>query len=41
MKNEIDILKDVSEKLRSAEIDFMLTGSVAMSYGTGERRYDF
>jgi hypothetical protein len=32
MQNEIDILKDVSEKLRSAGIAFMLTGSVAMSY---------
>jgi hypothetical protein len=32
MKNEIDILRDVSEKLRSAGIEFMLTGSVAMSY---------
>jgi hypothetical protein len=32
MQNEIDILRDVSEKLRSAGIDFMLTGSVAMSY---------
>jgi len=32
MQNEIDILKDVSEKLASAGIAFMLTGSVAMSY---------
>lgn len=32
MKNEIDILRDVSERLSSAGIDFMLTGSVAMSY---------
>jgi len=32
MQNEIDILRDVSEKLRSAGIAFMLTGSVAMSY---------
>ncbi len=32
MQNEIDILRDVSEKLNSAGIAFMLTGSVAMSY---------
>lgn len=32
MLNEIDILRDVSEKLSSAGIAFMLTGSVAMSY---------
>ena len=32
MKTEIDILREVSESLRSAGIDFMLTGSVAMSY---------
>jgi hypothetical protein len=32
MKNEIDVLRDVSEKLSSAGIAFMLTGSVAMSY---------
>jgi len=32
MQNEIDILRDVSEKLSSAGIAFMLTGSVAMSY---------
>ena len=32
MQNEIDILRDVSEKLKSAGIAFMLTGSVAMSY---------
>src|SRR5688572_8277337 len=32
MQNEIDILRDVPEKLRSAGIAFMLTGSVAMSY---------
>jgi hypothetical protein len=34
MQNEIDILKDVSGKLNSAGIAFMLTGSVAMSYYT-------
>ena len=32
MQNEIDILRHVSEKLRSEGIAFMLTGSVAMSY---------
>lgn len=32
MQNEIDILRDVSERLSSAGIDYMLTGSVAMSY---------
>ena len=32
MQNEIDILRDVSKKLTSAGIAFMLTGSVAMSY---------
>jgi hypothetical protein len=32
MKNEIDILRDVSEKLAAAGISFMLTGSVALSY---------
>jgi hypothetical protein len=32
MQNEIDILRDVSEKLASAGVDFMLTGSVALSY---------
>lgn len=32
MQNEIDILRDVSEKLTGAGISFMLTGSVALSY---------
>ena len=32
MQNEIDILRDVSQKLNSAGLAFMLTGSVAMSY---------
>src|SRR5260370_9754029 len=32
MQNEIDILRDVSEKLNSSGIAFMLTGSMAMSY---------
>ncbi|HVF29278.1 MAG TPA: nucleotidyltransferase [Pyrinomonadaceae bacterium] len=32
MRNELDILREVSERLESAGIAFMLTGSVAMSY---------
>ena len=32
MQNELDILREVSERLESAGIAFMLTGSVAMSY---------
>lgn len=32
MKNEIDIVRDVSKKLDSASIQYMLTGSVAMNY---------
>jgi Nucleotidyl transferase of unknown function (DUF2204) len=32
MQNELDILRDVSERLESAGIAFMLTGSVAMNY---------
>ena len=32
MQSEIDILRDVSEKLSSEGIAYMLTGSVAMSY---------
>jgi hypothetical protein len=32
VKSELDILRDVSAKLNSAGIPFMLTGSVAMSY---------
>ncbi len=32
LKNEIDVVKDVSKKLQSASIDFMLTGSMAMNY---------
>jgi len=32
MQSEIDILRDVSKKLDSVGIAFMLTGSVAMSY---------
>lgn len=30
--NEIDILRDVSERLERLEIEFMLTGSLAMSF---------
>lgn len=32
MKTELDILRDVSERLDSAGIEFMVTGSVAMNY---------
>lgn len=32
MRSELDILREVSERLESAGIAFMLTGSVAMSY---------
>lgn len=32
LKNEIDILKDVSIKLTEAAIPFMMTGSMAMNY---------
>ena len=32
LESEIDILRDVSERLESAGIAFMLTGSVAMNY---------
>ena len=32
MQNELDILREMSERLESAGIAFMLTGSVAMSY---------
>ena len=32
MQNELDILREVSERLESAGIDFMLNGLVAMSY---------
>ncbi len=32
MENELDILHDVSKRLESAGIEFMLTGSVAMNY---------
>jgi len=32
MQNEIDIIRDISEKFSQAGIEFMLTGSVAMNY---------
>jgi predicted nucleotidyltransferase len=32
VKTELDILRDVSERLQSAGIQFMVTGSVAMNY---------
>lgn len=32
MKNEIDILLDVVKKLNSIDVDYMLTGSLAMNY---------
>lgn len=32
METELDILRDVSERLESAGIEYMLTGSVAMNY---------
>lgn len=32
MQNEIDIIRDISEKFSRAGIDYMLTGSVAMNY---------
>lgn len=32
MKNEFDILKDISERFYKIELPFMLTGSFAMSY---------
>ncbi|HEX4264315.1 MAG TPA: hypothetical protein VH597_08245 [Verrucomicrobiae bacterium] len=32
MQNELDIVRDVSERLDGAEIGYMLTGSIAMNY---------
>ena len=32
MQNELDIVRDVSVKLDSASIGYMLTGSMAMNY---------
>ena len=32
MKNEIDVIRDISEKIEELSIPFMLTGSMAMNY---------
>jgi hypothetical protein len=32
MQNELDIVRDVSARLESAGIGYMLTGSMAMNY---------
>ena len=32
MKNEIDVLRDLANKFAQANIDYMLTGSMAMNY---------
>ena len=32
MKNELDVLRDISEKLDALEIPYMLTGSLAMNF---------
>lgn len=32
IENELDVLRDVSHRLESAGIAFMLTGSMAMNY---------
>ena len=32
MQNELDIVRDISQRLDGAEIDYMLTGSTAMNY---------
>lgn len=32
MQTELDILRDVTNRLNTARIDFMLTGSVAMNH---------
>ena len=32
MQNELDIVRDVSQRLASAGFDYMLTGSMAMNY---------
>jgi hypothetical protein len=37
VQNELDIVRDVSARLQSAEIDFMLTGSMAMNYSAQPR----
>jgi hypothetical protein len=37
MKNELDIVKDVTQKLLQLQIPFMLTGSMALNYYTTPR----
>ena len=37
MKSELDILREVSEKLGKAGINYMLSGSIALSYYTQPR----
>ena len=32
MQNELDVVRDLSEKLAALKIPFMLTGSLAMNY---------
>ena len=32
IENELDVLRDVSQRLKSQGIEFMLTGSLAMNY---------
>ena len=32
MQNELDILRDVVQRLSQAEIEYMLTGSFALNY---------
>jgi hypothetical protein len=32
MKNELDVVRDVSARLDRADISYMLTGSMAMNY---------
>jgi hypothetical protein len=32
MQNEIDIIREISQKFSQAGIEYMLTGSVAMNY---------
>jgi hypothetical protein len=40
MKNELDIVRDVSARLDCANIGYMLTGSMAMNYSaTDDARY--
>ena len=37
MKNEIDIIRDISSKFEGLEIPYMLTGSIAMNYYAAPR----